>query len=312
MRKNYKNFILCLFLFICLLDLLLYRKLVFEAINDSLMLWIQDLLPSMFPFFVLSSILIEIQFSRYIPYFFKKFFYNIMGIRDTMVSIFILSMLSGFPNNARMIRLLYQQQDISLEEADRSLIFCHFSNPIFVFSVVGVIFLKNKIFGIIIWISIFLGNIILGIFTRNMTSTNQYDYTEKEDDCQSISKIIIHSIQSSIDSCLLILGILTCFFIFSHLVLYHIHLSIYSSTIVKGILEITMGIQSLSYLSISNVYKVVISTMFLSFGGLSVHMQVISQIADTDISYHSFLNARIIHSIISGLISFVLYYIFYM
>ena len=69
----------------------------------------------------------------------------------------------------------------------------------------------------------------------------------------------------------------------------------------------TMGLKSISLLNLSNIYKVVISTMFISFGGLAVHMQVLSQVVDTDISYRPFFIARIFHSIISGIISYFLF-----
>ena len=72
-----------------------------------------------------------------------------------------------------------------------------------------------------------------------------------------------------------------------------------------------MGLQSLSLLSISDCYKVVIATMFISFGGLSVHLQVLSQLVDTDISYQIFFIARIFHALISGGIVYLLFQIFF-
>ena len=55
--------------------------------------------------------------------------------------------------------------------------------------------------------------------------------------------------------------------------------------LIKGILEITIGIEALGKLGISMIYKVVIASCFLAFGGLSVHFQVMSQITDRDIKY---------------------------
>ena len=78
---------------------------------------------------------------------------------------------------------------------------------------------------------------------------------------------------------------------------------------IKGILEITMGIKYLSILNIPNIYKTIIISMFLSFGGLSIHIQVLSFLIDTNISYKEFFYARIYHSILSGIISYILYII---
>ena len=81
--------------------------------------------------------------------------------------ILLLSMLSGFPSNARNTRILYDTEKISLDEANHILIFSHFSNPIFILTTVGVFFFKNEKLGIIILISHYISNFILGIFFRN-------------------------------------------------------------------------------------------------------------------------------------------------
>ena len=68
--------------------------------------------------------------------------------------------------------------------------------------------------------------------------------------------------------------------------------------------------QGLKYVSIQEIplkLKCIISTMIISFGGLSVHMQIISILSDTKIKYLPFLTARIIHSLISSLLVFFLF-----
>ena len=70
--------------------------------------------------------------------------------------------------------------------------------------------------------------------------------------------------------------------------------------------EITIGIEALSKLGLNIIYKAVIASCFLAFGGLSVHMQVISQITDTDIKYSYFLVGRLWQTIITGVITYFL------
>ena len=76
--------------------------------------------------------------------------------------------------------------------------------------------------------------------------------------------------------------------------------------LVKGILEITIGIEAVGKLELSMIYKAVIASCFLAFGGLSVHMQVMSQIVDTDISYKYFFIGRLYQMILSGLITYII------
>ena len=64
------------------------------------------------------------------------------------------------------------------------------------------------------------------------------------------------------------------------------------------------------YEYISLKTKTIISTMIISFGGLSGHMQVMGILSDTKIKYLPFLLGRIIHAIISSLLVFVLFDLF--
>lgn len=307
MKTKIFNLMIVVSFLILLTEVLFHKTLIFETISYSLNTWVTTLIPSMFPFFVISDILISYHITNYIPKTVKKTLTKLFRISEPVLSIFFLSCLSGFPSNARNTRALYDNKTITKEEADQALIFTHFANPLFILSTIAVFFLHNEKYGYIILISHYLGNIILGIGTRFMRNSYHPNYTSPLAKSQNFSTILMKAIKSSIDTLLMILGSLTCFLILSSLIIKHLPLSSYNSTLIKGILEITMGLKSLSLLNISDCYKVVISTMFISFGGLSVHLQVLSQLVDTDISYQPFFIARIFHALISGGICYLLF-----
>lgn len=70
------------------------------------------------------------------------------------------------------------------------------------------------------------------------------------------------------------------------------------SALVAGTFEITLGSQMASEASESNalMHKVAIASAIIAWSGLSVHAQVASMLANTDIRYKPFLFARIIHA----------------
>lgn len=307
MKNKILNLIVIISLLIILIEILFHKNLISNTISYSLNLWTTTLIPSMFPFFVISDLLINHSITNYIPKKIKNTFTKLFNVNEDVISIFFLSLLSGFPASARNARILYDNDIITKEEASEALIFTHFANPLFILSTVSVFFLHNESYGYIILLSHYLGNILIGILTRKTRSINTTNYIKKINKSQNFSTLFVNAIKNTINTLLTILGTLTCFLILSSLILEHLNLSSYNSCLLKGILEITMGLKSLSILSISNCYKVVISTTFISFGGLSVHLQVLSQLTDTDISYYPFLIARIYHGIISGLISYILY-----
>lgn len=309
MKNKIIDFVVILVCVIVLIQLLFNKILVFDTISYSLDIWISSIIPSLFPFFVISDILINYDVTKYIPKKIRALFANLFKVSDNVITIFFLSMISGFPSNARNTRTMYDMGLIDKDEASHCLMFTHFSNPLFILGTVSTFFFKNELFGIIILIAHYLSNIILGIMLKNYNSISNINYTAPKVKCQNFSAIFIKAIRNAIDNLLSILGTLTCFLVLASLIINMLNVSAYDSAILKGILEVTMGLKDLSLLNISDVYKVVIATMFISFGGLSVHMQVLSFLIDTEISYKYFFVARICQAVISGGVAFLLYVI---
>lgn len=308
MKNSFWNMIIIIFCIVFFIEIIINNGMVYSTISTSLNIWTSTLIPSLFPFFIISDILIDYNIISYIPKKIKVFLCKVFNISDSALVILILSMISGFPSNARNTRTMYDKKMISRDEASYILMFTHFSNPLFILTTVGLIFLNNNRLGFIILIAHFFSNIILGILLRNnnIPTSNNYIFNDNN---KHLGIILTNSIKHAIDTLLLIFGTLTVFLVISSILINRFDFDVYSSAILKGILEITIGLRDLSFLKISDIYKVVISTMFISFGGFSVHMQVISQLVGTDISYKNFFQGRIYQSIISGILAYFLYYI---
>ncbi|MBR3161738.1 MAG: hypothetical protein IKF19_03310 [Bacilli bacterium] len=294
---------------ISLIEIVVNKTVIFSTVSYSLKLWVNSIIPSLFPFFIITEILISYNIINYIPVFLKKVLKKLFNVNDNVVTIFFLSIISGFPSSSKNIKYMYDNYLIDTDMGSHALIFTHFASPLFIMGTVSVFFLHSETFGKIILISHYIPNIILGILTRsNIPNDNTIiNYTNLD---IRFPKILIRSIKNSIDTLLMILGIISCFMIISTTITNIFNFDIYTEALIKGILEMTMGLKSVSVLDIPNIYKVVISSMILSFGGLSVHMQILSFIEDTNISYKTFFIARIYHSILSGILAYILYIIF--
>lgn len=299
---NIFTIILCIFV---LVELLVRKSLIYLSILYAINMWVNNLIPALFPFFIISDILINYNITKFIPRIIRKFCKSIWGITDNMFTILILSMISGFPSNARNTRTLYDKGLITLDEANHILIFSHFSNPVFILTTVGTFFLGNEKVGTIILISHYLSNFILGFMFRK-----KFHHIDKDnmDDIKSnnFGTVFINAIKRAIDTIILICGIVVIFLMLASIVINLFNFNIYNSMIIKGLFEITIGIEALSKLGLSITYKAIIASCFLAFGGLSVHMQVISQITDTDIKYSYFLIGRLWQTIITGVITYFL------
>ena len=307
--KKYSNFLIVIITLFFLIEIFTNKNLIFNTISFSLDIWVNNLIPSLFPMFILSDILITYNFVKYIPKWFINIFSYLFNIKKECTLVFFLSMLSGFPTNAKNIRKLYDMNIINGREASHMLMFTHFSNPLFILGTLSIFFLNNKNLGIIILLSHYLSNFIIGVTIRKLNNISNNTINQKEKKLY-FGPVFVNAIKSSIDTLLLILGTLTCFLIISSIIINRFDLNSYNSLLIKSILEITMGLKELSLFSFSNLTKVILSSCILSFGGLSVHMQVISQLIDTDISYKSFFIGRILQVFISLILSYFIYQLY--
>ncbi len=302
-EKLFNTIIIIISLFV-LIELLIKKNIIYSAIMEALNMWVNNLIPALFPFFIISDILINYNIINYIPKIIKNMCKKLFNISDNMLTILILSMISGFPSNARNTRNLYDNGLITLEEANHILIFSHFSNPVFILTTVAVFFFHNKKIGITLLVIHYLSNFILGICFRNKIII----CNKKKKDINNINNfgnIFINSIKKSIDTIITICGIVTVFLMLSQIIINTLNLNSYNAIIIKGLFEITIGIQALCNLDISEEFKMVITSMFLAFGGISVHVQVFSQIAGTKIRYIYFFIGRMYQMIIAGLLTYI-------
>lgn len=318
MKKIISSIIIMLLLLFCAYEILSESEAILNAVSYSFEIWINNLFPSMFPFFVLSEILINFGFIELIGELFKPLFEKVFKINGNAAFVFIMSMISGFPSNAKYAKELYLQNKLNEKEATKILMFSHFSNPLFILGTISISFLKNKKIGIIVLLSHYLSNIIIGILFRNYNRSNieknKFSFkkailmmhNKRVNNEKKLGVIITNSLINSINTLLLILGVVTTFLIITTIIDNNFHPNLFTKTIISSILEMTQGLKHASLLNININYKAILISMILSFGGLSVHTQIISIISDTKIKYKPFLLSRIIHALISAILCFIL------
>lgn len=305
MKTKYKNIIIIICSLFFLVNLIIYRNLVFDTVGFSLNIWITSLLPALFPFFIVSDILINYDVIKYFPKVIRNSIKYLFNVSDNGLVIILLSMLSGFPSNARNIKNMYLDKKITKEEGEHLLYFTHFSNPMFILGTIPLILNSNKISKYIL-ISHYLANIILGICLRKYNRVNDSNTSNYKEDKHNFGLVLTTSIRKSLDSVLGILGTLTVFLIISTLLINFFNLDNTSSLLIKSILELTSGLKELGSYNLLDKHLLIIGSCILSFGGLSVHMQVINELVDTDISYKNYFIGRILQVVLSLGISYLI------
>jgi len=275
------------------------------SVKNAFEVWKNNIFPSILPFFIISSLLINYGFVELASILFKPLM-RLFGINSNVSFIFIMSILSGFPSSSKYIKDLYNNNKITLNDASKALMFTHYSNPLFIIGTISG--LLNKKAALIILFSHYIGNIIIGIVFRNYHNS----YTKINGglvfkDAMNIGDVLYKSIKDSIETLLLILGSISIFSFLTVIISKIFYFDNITLSIISGILEITNGINLISILTIPIKYKAIIISMMLSFGGLSIHLQIKSILSNTNIKYYPYLFTRLIHSFISGFLVFLIY-----
>lgn len=294
MKRISKNQVTLLFL-LSLLGLIFINN---QAVKQSIIfggnLWFTKVFPSLFPMFILSNLLIAYHFPEMIANLFGRFFTKIFHTSSYGVFVFIMSLISGTPSNAYLLKELVCQKKITEGTANELISFTFFSNPLFLLSMLTLIFPTN--FSIVVKIIFihYASNLLIGFILR----PKEYQSFEKltiSNEKISLGNMLTSSIQKSMNTLLMILGTICFYLMISALFTMD---NIFLQNIFHGFLELTQGLNHLISWNISTVSKEIIVLLFLNFGGVSIHTQIKSIISDTNIHYFNFLKGRIFHVLI--------------
>lgn len=319
MKKILSSILIISVLIFFAIEILIGSDTVLEAVQFSLNIWQTNIFPSLFPFFVLSELLIHYGFVELVSELFKNVMQKLFRINGYASFVFIMSIISGFPSSAKYTRELYLSGKLNKDEAAKLLTFTHFSNPLFILGTVSILFLKNKEVGLLILFCHYIVNIIIGLLFRNYAPSKcAYDkisfkeailmmHKKRIANASSFGSVISNAVLNSIQTLLLILGTVTIFLVITTIIDNNLSLSQYYQAIINGTVEMTQGLKYVSLLEIPLKLKSILTVMILSFGGFSVHMQILSILSDTEIKYLPFLSARLLHAALSGVLIYILF-----
>ena len=294
MKKKLMDFTFCLFCFISIIFIFKNNKEVANIILEAVNLFFKKVFVSLFPMFILNDILINLNIPYYFYLLFNKLFLKVFHTSGLGAYVFIMSLISGTPSNAYILKELVELEKLSIEEANHFLTFTYFSNPLFLTVMLSTIFNARIVLKIIL--CHYIANIIIGILMRNKAPkivTNQ-KYTQNKS-----KSSIIKSINKSISTLLMILGTICFYMLLTFIVTNLLPDNPLIKTLISGFLEITNGLNTITSLNIFIQIKEIIASAIISFGGLSIHTQIKAILENTNMNYSYFLKGRIMQSIIS-------------
>ena len=292
MKKNNKSILILVTLFLILIIFLLNTNMIINNILEYSIIFLTKLFPVSFILYIITYMLIEYGLIEFLNYF--------LHIKSCNLFIFILSFISGFPSGAKYTKLLYDKGLINKKSANILLTFSHFPNILFVLGTVYNI-IGNFKYTIYIIISIISSNFLIMIFSNGEKITINNTYYSK-----SFSNILGEAITYSFKTMLLIYGTSLFFYLTSSILFKPFSNNLYFFVFINGIFDLTNGVVSANLIN-NLFFKSLFILTFLSFGSISIHMQVSETIGD-DIDYICFFKGRVIGTVISIIIFTILFF----
>lgn len=148
-----------------MLALILDGQTALLGAAEGIDLCIRTIIPSLFPFFVLSALLTGSLLGQNIP--FLRSLGRLCSIPEGAESLLAVGFLGGYPVGAQNIAQAYRNRQLSRRDAERMLMFCSNAGPAFLFGILGPLFSRFStcwiLWGIHIFSALFVGVLIPGV-----------------------------------------------------------------------------------------------------------------------------------------------------
>ena len=294
----------CLVLCGVLLWLLRDAQAVRAAAARALTLCAGTVIPSLFPFLVISSLLIALGFGEWLAPHFSGLMTPLFRLPGQASGPLLLGLVGGYPIGAQSAAELYQQGLLTKDEAERLLTFCNNSNPIFLISVLGSGVFGSVRAGVWLWLIHLLSALLTGLLFRGHKTPARRG-TARPVSCRAVSlpAAVVSSVRSAANGMLSICAFVTLFYVLISPLAGRGGLL---STALVGLVELF----SLMPLLTPDVPGFVLAAACTGWGGLSVLCQTAAVLDGTGLRLAPCVCGKVIQSLLSGLLALLVRLLF--
>lgn len=277
---------------------------VMHYTRRALYMCYEFIIPSLFPFFVCSNLLIYSGFTEVIARWAEGIMRPLFNVAPSGAAAFVLGIISGFPSGAVCTAELYKSMNLSKSEAERLLAFSNNCGPLFIIGTLGVSVFSSPVYGVVLYVIHIISSILVGIMFRRWgngkhasppTRINTRDIPLTE----VFSAAIAGGAQSIITVCFSIIF----FSAISQAALDLLRMPPALYTVISGLCEFSGGVLKISALDFNLSQKLVLSSLIVGFSGLCVHLQVMSVTAGSGLSLKPYILGKCLHAITAAVIT---------
>ncbi|MDD6273341.1 MAG: sporulation protein [Clostridiaceae bacterium] len=298
--------------------LVLYTSESIETAGKAAAMCIEVILPSLFPFLVVSNLVIGLGFAEAAGRVAAPIMRRVFNLNGACASAFLMGIVGGYPVGARAAITSYERGLCTKTECERMLSFCNNSGPAFILGVVGAGVFANSRAGMLLYLAHVLASLTVGVCFRfykrrePILRTRAGTYEKRKP-----SRVFVEAVRSGLAG----IGNISAFVIFFAVAINLLFASgalgalahaiarlltpfgVDSGSVERllvGAIEMTSGLTSLKGAAESMNARLSMAAFLLGWAGVSVHCQVLSFLGDSGLSLMPYLSGKLMHAVLSA------------
>lgn len=273
--------------------LLMHPAQVSAAVQESLMLCMRTVIPSLFPFFVVTALLLRLGLDGMLRPLCAPFMRPLFRLRGECAAPLLAGILGGYPTGARAAAQLYEQGGITRGEAERLLGFCNNCGPGFLVGFVGAGVLGSVRAGIALLVIHIVAALISGMILCRLPGRAETAALPCNLPGESLSfpKALTASVAAALSSTTSVCA---------YVVFFRTAAALAGGALsapVLGVVEMVSGVAELT----GDAAGFVAAAGITAWGGVSVHCQTMSVIGDLSVRQHTV--GKLLQTVISVLLA---------
>ena len=320
--------LLFLFSFLCggMSFLLFFSGEAIMAAREALMLCVNVIVPSLFPYFVLSYIINGTELSCIFAEVIGPLMRPVFRVSGKCGIALFMGLLSGYPMGAKTAVNLYENREITRREAEIMMAFCNNAGPAFVMGSVGIGVFKSARVGVILFIAQVFSSVLIGVgFGRFWRGKDEYTQkSAKKKRRTPLSEVFISGVKDSFVNVFYICAFIVFFGVFIKM------LEVFNVTgfgarfagiivpfinngdiehLISGVFEVSNGVFAFEGSTVTPG-SIALTGAILGWAGVCVHCQVMLFLSKSGVNGKPYIIGKAIQSILCAGFCYVLGCIF--
>lgn len=282
---------------------------VLESARAALSVCAGTILPSLFPFFVLSILLSRLGVPRRLGHRLAPPAGRLFGVSGAGIAALPVGLLGGYPMGAACIAELLERGEIGAREAEHLLLFVNNSGPAFLIGAIGAGVFASPRAGLLLYAAHIGAALLTGLLLRGSAEavSPPLDAPESE----SFAAAFPAAVRQAVSAVLTVCGFVVCFSVLLGLAeswgLFSLPglASQEARVLVSGLFEIGSAVGAMRGLAPSPGH-LALAAGLVGWGGLSVHCQTAALFCDSELSLRRHTLGRLCSALFSALIAWAL------